>query len=125
VLRKIAFAFVTLALFLGISSATFAQKTTVIRVVIVKTDNPTAYVQSLEKAKDIMKRAGITATIHVYQAQFAGPDAGAVVASIEYPSLTALAEADTKLRADKEYGEWIKELNKIRTIISDSIYREL
>ena len=124
-LRKIAFAFATFVLFLGISSATFAQKTTVIRVVIVKTDNPTAYVEALEKAKDIMKRAGITATIHVYQAQFAGPDAGAVVASIEYPSLQALADADAKLRNDKEYTEWIKGLNKIRTIVSDSIYREL
>jgi hypothetical protein len=36
-----------------------------------------------------------------------------------------LAEADAKLRNDKEYVEWIQALNKIRTIVSDSIYREL
>jgi hypothetical protein len=125
VLRKIAFAFVTLILLLGISTATFAQKTTVLRVVVVKTDNPAAYVEAIEKGKEIIKKAGISMTIHVYQATYAGPDAGAVVSSIEYPSITALAEADAKLRNDKDYVEWIKALNKIRTIVSDSIYREL
>jgi hypothetical protein len=42
--------------------------------------------------------------------------------------MTALAEAETKLRADKgdkDYVAWIKNLDKIRTLISDSIYREL
>ena len=124
-LRKIAFAVATLVLFLGISSATYAQKTTVIRVVIVKTDNPAAYAEAIEKGKELMKKAGITETIHVYQAQYAGPDAGAVAVSIEYPSLAALAEAEAKLRNDKDYTEWIKGLSKIRTVVSDSIYREL
>jgi hypothetical protein len=45
VLRKISFALVTLVLFLGMSSAAFGQKTTVVRVVVVKTDNPAAYAQ--------------------------------------------------------------------------------
>jgi len=126
VLRKITFAFVTLVLFLGISSAAFAQqKTAVIRVVIVKTDNPSAYVEALEKGKEIIKKAGISANIRVYQATYAGPEAGTVGAVIEYSNLQALAEADAKLRNDKDYVEWIKGLNKIRTIVSDSIYREL
>ena len=125
-LRKITFAFVTLVLFLGISSAAFAQqKTAVIRVVIVKTDNPSAYVEALEKGKEIIKKAGISANIRVYQATYAGPEAGTVGAVIEYSNLQALAEADAKLRNDKDYVEWIKGLNKIRTIVSDSIYREL
>jgi len=126
VLRKITFAFVTLVLFLGISSSAFAQqKTAVIRVVIVKTDNPAAYVEALEKGKEIIKKAGISANIRVYQATYAGPEAGTVGAVIEYSNLQALAEADAKLRNDKDYVEWIKGLNKIRTIVSDSIYREL
>jgi hypothetical protein len=125
VLRKISFAFVTLVLFLGMSTAAFAQKTTVIRVVVVKTDNPAAYAQALEAGKELMKKAGVSANIHVYQARYAGPEAGAVVASIEYPSMVALAEAEAKLRGDKDYIAWIKGLEKIRTIVSDSIYREL
>jgi hypothetical protein len=58
-------------------------------------------------------------------ATYAGPNAGSVAAVIEYPSMTALAEAETKLRGDKDYVAWIKGLDKIRTIVSDSIYREL
>jgi hypothetical protein len=125
VLRKISFVLVTLVLFLGMSTAALAQKTTIVRVVVVKTDNPAAYTQALEAGKEIMKKAGVTPIIRVYQASYAGPDAGAVVAAIEYPNITALAEAETKLRADKDYLAWIKGLEKIRTIVSDSIYREL
>ena len=59
-LRKTAFAFVVLTLMLGMSSAAFAQKTTVLRVVIIKTDDVSAYLQQLEKGKEIMKKLGIT-----------------------------------------------------------------
>ena len=124
-LRKISFALVGLLLMLGMSSAAFPQKTTVIRVVIVKTDNPTAYAQAIESGKEIMKKLGLSTNIHVYQASFAGPEAGSVAVSIEYPSLAALADADAKTRADKDYQAWIKGLEKLRTIVSDSIYREL
>ena len=124
-LRKISFALVTVVLFLGMSSAAFGQKTTVVRVVVVKTDNPAAYAQAIEAGKEIMKKAGVSANTRVYQASYAGPNAGSVVASIEYPSMAALADAEMKLRANKDYIEWIKGLDKIRTIVSDSIYREL
>ena len=123
--RKISFALTALLLMLGMSSAALAQKSTVIRVVVVKTDNPAAYAQALESGKEIMKKAGVSANIHVYQGTYAGNEAGAVAAVIEYPSIVALAEAETKLRADKDYVAWIKSLDKIRTIVSDSIYREL
>jgi hypothetical protein len=74
---------VTLGLFLGMSSAALAQKTTVVRVVVVKTDNPAGYAQALEVGKEIMKKAGVTGSItRVYQASYAGPDAGAVIAAI-------------------------------------------
>jgi hypothetical protein len=124
-LKRTLFALLSLAILLGVSSTASAQKTTVIRVVIVKTDNPAAYAQALEEGKAIMKKAGLPANIHVYQATYAGPDTNAVAVSIEYPSMVALAEAEAKLRADKDYGTWIKGLDKIRTIVSDSIYREL
>ena len=124
-LKRTLFALMSLAILLGVSSTASAQKTTVIRVVIVKTDNPAAYAQALEEGKAIMKKAGLPTNIHVYQATYAGPDTNAVAVSIEYPSMVALAEAEAKLRADKDYATWIKGLDKIRTIVSDSIYREL
>jgi ABC-type sugar transport system substrate-binding protein len=124
-LRKTAFAFVVLTLMLGMSSAALAQKTTVLRVVIIKTDDVSAYLQQLEKGKEVMKKLGITQQIRVWQATFAGPNAGSVVAAIEYPSMAAFADADAKTRADKDYQAWLKDTAKIRTIVSDSLYREL
>jgi len=125
-LRRISLALVALVFMLGLSTSTFAQqKTTVIRVVVVKTDNPAAYAQAIEAGKELIKKAGISANIHIYQGSYAGNEAGAVVSVIEYPNIVALAEAETKLRADKDYTAWIKNLDKLRTIISDSIYREL
>ncbi len=123
-LKKTAFAFVAMVLMLGLSTAAFAQKK-VVRVVIVKTDNAAGYAQSIETGKEIMKKLGITSETHVYQATFAGPEAGTVVVTIEYSSLAALADADAKTHADKDYQAWIKSLAAIRTIVSDSIFREL
>jgi hypothetical protein len=125
VLRKTAFAFVVLTLILGMSSAAFAQKTTVLRVVVVKTDNVAAYLQALEQAKEIMKKIGLTPQIRVWQATFAGPNAGSIAVGIEYASMAAFADADAKTRADKDYQAWLKGVEKIRTIVSDSLYREL
>jgi TRAP-type C4-dicarboxylate transport system substrate-binding protein len=125
VLRKTVFAFVVLAMMLGMSTAAMAQKTTVLRVVIVKTDNPAAYAQALEAGKEIMKKLGLSVQVHVYQASYAGPETGSVAASIEFASMQALADGEAKLRADKDYQAWIKSLDKLRTIVSDSIYREL
>jgi hypothetical protein len=124
-LRKTAFAFAPFVLMLCMSSAAFAQKTTVVRVVVVKTDNPAAYAQAIEAGKEIMKKAGVSADTRVFRASYAGPETGAVIAAIEYPSIAALAEAETKLRTNKDYIDWLKGLDKIRTIVSDSIYREL
>jgi ABC-type sugar transport system substrate-binding protein len=124
-LRKTAFALVALTLLLGMSGAAFAQKTTVLRVVIIKTDDVSAYLQQLEKGKEIMKKLGISQQIRVWQATFAGPNAGSIAAAIEYPSMAALADADAKTHGDKDYQAWLKETSKIRTIVSDSIYREL
>jgi ABC-type sugar transport system substrate-binding protein len=124
-LRKTTFALVVLTLMLGMSNAAFAQKTTVLRVVVIKTDDVSAYLQQLEKGKEIMKKLGITQQIRVWQATFAGPNAGSVVAAIEYPNMAALADADAKTHADKDYQAWLKDTGKLRTIVSDSLYREL
>src|SRR5205823_11304941 len=70
ILKRTLFALLSLAILLGLSSTASAQKTTVVRVVIVKAENPTAYAQALEEGKAIMKKAGINETIHVYQATY-------------------------------------------------------
>jgi hypothetical protein len=55
------------------------------------------------------------------QARFAGPEAELVVVSIEYPSIAALAEAYAKTNASSDYQTWLKGLDKVRKIVSDSL----
>ena len=106
------------------SSAAFAQKATVLRVVVVKTEDPAAYAAEIEKGKQLMKSLGIQGQTRVWQARFAGPEAGMVVATIEYPSMAAFADAVAKTNASSEYQAWIKGLDKVRKIVSDSLYSE-
>ena len=122
--RNTAMAVVVLLVVAALSSAAFAQKATVLRVVVVKTDDPAAYAQELEKGKQLMKNLGIQGQTRVWQARFAGPDAGMVVATIEYPNMAAFADAVAKTNASSDYQAWIKGLDKIRKIVSDSLYSE-
>jgi hypothetical protein len=122
--RNIAMSMMILLIVGVASSAAFAQKATVLRVVVVKTDDPAAYAQEIEKGRQIMKGLGIQGVTRVWQARFAGPEAGAVVVSIEYPSMAAFADAVAKTNASSEYQTWLKGLDKIRKIVSDSLYSE-
>ena len=108
----------------ALSNAALAQKATVLRVIRVKTDNVAAYVAEIEKGRQLQKSLGSSAQIRVWQTRFAGPDAGAVVVSIEYPSMAAYVADEAKVDASAEYQTWLKGLNKIRTIVSDSLYNE-
>ena len=71
-----------------------------------------------------MKSMGIQAQTRAFQARFTGPEAGAVVVSIEYPNMAAFAEADAKASASSDYQTWLKGLDKLRKIVSDSLYDE-
>ena len=114
----------TLALlFVASTSATAAD--TVLRIVVVQTDDVAGYVEQLERGEAILKEAGSTGTIRVWRAGFAGPDTGSVVVSIEYPSLQALAADNAKLADHDEFQTWLKGLDSIRKIVSDSLYNEL
>ena len=124
-LKRIALLLATSTLALGLSGTALADAGTVMRVIVVKTDDVSAYMHELDKGKAIMKRLGITATLHVWRGTFAGADAGTVVVSQEYPSNQAFADGFVKSQADKEMSDWIKGLAKIRTIVSDSLYQGL
>lgn len=122
--RNIVMALVICLLVCVVSSAAFAQKGTVLRVVVVKSENPGAYAQEIEKGRQIMKSLGVQQITRVWQARFAGPEAGAVVVSIEYPSMDAFADAYKKTSASSDYQNWLKDLDKVRKIVSDSLYTE-
>jgi hypothetical protein len=122
--RNTAMAIAIMLLVCSASSAAFAQKGTILRVVVVKTESPASYAQEIEKGRQIMKGLGVQQITRVWQARFAGPEAGSVVVSIEYPSLDAFADAYKKTNASSDYQNWLKDLDKVRKIVSDSLYTE-
>jgi len=124
-MKRVALGLLVFAMVLGTYSAAFAQKATVLRVVVVQSDNVAAYLQELERGKELLKKVESPSIIRVWQARFAGDEAGTVVVSIEYPSLSALAADDEKMRTNAEIAAWLKGLDKVRKVVSDSIYREL
>jgi hypothetical protein len=96
-----------------------------LRVIVVKSDNVGAYVQELEKGRAMLKKLGVNVTLRIWKATYAGPETGTVVVSQEYASFAAFAEAQTKSTADPQFSAWVAGLDKLRTIVSDSLYREL
>jgi glutamine cyclotransferase len=104
--------------------ATAADKA-VARVVVVETTDAAAYLQALEQGRAILKSIGSTGTVRVYRARFAGPETGTIVVAVEYPSLAAFAADEPRISGSAEYQAWLKSLDKVRKIVSDSLYQEL
>jgi len=118
---------VCLVLAILVSSAPVirAADTTVLRVITVQTDDVDGYLKELENARAINKRLQGTGVIRAWRARFAGDAAGAIVVSIEYPSLMAMARDEEKAQADPEEKALLARLGKMRKIVSDSLYNEL
>jgi hypothetical protein len=97
-----------------------------LRVVAVQTSEVAAYTKAvLTDGQALLKRKGSPAQFRVWQATFAGEDAGTVVVSVEYPNMEALAKDMAMLRSDPELLAWLAGLGKMRKVLSDSIYEEL
>jgi len=122
---KIAALALAFALGLGASTTALAEGKTYLRVIVVRAEDTTAYLHELDKARTMLKRLGVTVHIRAWRATFAGPEAGALVISQEYPSFAAFADATTKVAGDAEFAQWLKSLDKLRKIVSDSLYQEL
>jgi hypothetical protein len=123
--KTIALLAVIFALGLGVSNTSLAEGKTYLRVVVVKTEDASAYLHELDKGKVILKRLGVSVQTRAWRATFAGAETGALIVSQEYPSFAAFADAATKTAADPEFSQWIKSLDKLRKIASDSLYQEL
>jgi len=113
------------ALLLASSFLTRDAHATVLRVVTVQTDNVEAYLQELGRGQALIKQLGGSAILRVWRARFAGPDAGAIVVSLEYPDIATFANDEKKVTETAEYQAWLKGLAKLRKVVADSLYEEL
>ncbi|MFN7942971.1 MAG: hypothetical protein U0X73_15380 [Thermoanaerobaculia bacterium] len=96
-----------------------------LRVVAVETSDAAAYLKAIEQGQALLKSKGSPAILRVWKARFAGEDAGQIVVSVEYPNLEALAKDDAMMAADADVHAWLLGLDKIRKVVSDSIYTEI
>ncbi len=121
---KISLSLVALALLFGASTPAIAADT-VLRVVVIETDDVDGYVKQVEQGKAILKKAGSPGILRIWRADFAGSDTGSIVISVEYENIQAFAAESAKLADNAEFQTWLKGLDKIRKIVSDSLYSEL
>ena len=124
-LKRIASLALMVALGIGASSSALAQSKGYLRVLVVSTEDVSGYVHELDNGRRILKRLGISVQTRVWHATFAGPEAGSVVVTQEFDNFAGFADAVKKTGADAEYAQWLKSLDKIRKIASDSLYQEL
>ena len=96
-----------------------------LRVIAVEVADPGAYLRGVEQGRALLKAKGSPATIRVWRGRFAGRDTGSIIVSVEYPNLEALAKDDAKMQSDPELQSWLRSLDDVRTVLSDSIYNEL
>lgn len=110
---------------LGLLAMAGGAQAAVMRVVVVQTSDTAAYMKEIAQVQAHMKRLGGTATVRAWRARFAGSDTGSIVVSVEYKDLADFAAIDAKMREDAANVATMKNMEAIRTIISDSLYDEL
>jgi len=122
---------ITMVLALGTSLAALPSDTlasdSVLQVVAVqvKPGKLDAYAGKVKQLNAITKRLGTQATMRMWRATMAGDATGSVIVGLEFPSLSAFAEASEKLQADAEWQKLIAGLDDIRTLVSQSLYEEI
>jgi hypothetical protein len=114
-----------LVLLLCGASSVHADDAPVMRIIMAQADDAGAYIDDvLETGRGHLARLDSVGKLRVWRAKFAGSNAGTVIVAIEYPSLVAYAEDDRKMSADAAYMSWARGLDRVRRIVSDSLYTE-
>jgi hypothetical protein len=122
--KQLVSAFVAAVGFVLLSGRAFAADPAVARVLIVEAPDLSAYLKEVAVINNLQKKNGITTTIRVWRAKYAGPNSGSIVVAVEYPNLAMLAKADAATRSNAEIAAEVKKIGGLRKIISDSVYEE-
>jgi hypothetical protein len=121
-------AMIALALGFGtVSLPLLASAEPLIQAVTVKV-NPgklDQYRQELKKIRAIQTRLGSKGTMRVWNVTAGGADAGQVLVGLEYPDAASWAADSGKMQADAEWQKVQAGLAGIRTVVSNSIWRDI
>ena len=116
---------VKLAALVGLFVLASSAEATVLRVVVVETNDVAAYMGQLNTLKASLQRLGSKSTVRAWRARFAGPNAGSIVVAVEYADMASFAAEDSMIAKDAEYQATLKSMSQVRKIVSDSLYEEL
>lgn len=116
---------VMLAALVGLFVLANPAEATVLRVVVVETNDVAAYMSQLNTLRSSLQRLGSKSTVRAWRARFAGPNAGSVVVAVEYADMATFAAEDSMIAKDAEYQATLKSMSQLRKIVSDSLYEEL
>jgi hypothetical protein len=116
---------VMLAALAGLFVLASSAEATVLRVVVVETNDVATYMGQLNTLKASLQRLGSKSTVRAWRARFAGPNAGSVVVAVEYADMASFAAEDSMIAKDAEYQATLKSMSQVRKIVSDSLYEEL
>ena len=116
---------ILMAVTMSLSITAFADEGSTLRVVQVQTDDVGAYIAKLQEGKALIKAADGKFSIRAWQATFAGDSTGTVIVGVAYPgSFGEFAVAWEKLVSDPAIATWLGGLSGLRTVVSDSLYKE-
>jgi hypothetical protein len=97
----------------------------VLRVVTVETTDVPSYLKEVERGNALLKKGGSPARMRVWRGLYAGREAGTIVVQLEYADLGALARDNERFSRDPEMQAWLKSVERLRKVLSDSVYQEL
>jgi hypothetical protein len=101
-----------------------AAEVAVMRVLVVQAPDARAYAHALSVEQAALRSMGVICTFRVWQAQFAGAEAGTIVVQLEFPSFAMLSRyLATVGTIPATPGE--PSIATLRKVVSDSVYREV
>ena len=120
-LLRISYGIVAFGLALGLATAGYAQAVLQSVTVRVEPGKMDAYLKRVATLQGVLDRAGSGGKVAVWNADFAGSNAGTSLVGVSFPSLAAFAESTTKTNADPEWQAVMSGLSGIRTVVSTSL----
>ena len=106
-------------------TAAISYAAPVTQVTVIKTSNPTAYIQKLKEGQAILTKMNSQGKLRAWQATIAGGQSGNIVVAVEWADMAAFAADNEKIQSSEEWSTWIASLGSIRSILSVSLYTEI
>ncbi len=107
--------------------AAAAHHEAVIQVVTVdvKPGKLEKYQKQVKKLAGIMERLGSRGSLRMWRATTGGPDTGQILVALEFANAAAWAADTTKMQNDEEWQKTISGLDDLRTVESNSVWRDI